>query len=134
MINEQRGFTLFESMLSLLILSMIISLGMAIFNITGQNNRSNENTEALMFIQELESKKHDFKLISVNETKLKLYSKTEEKTYWLGQYKNMLRFTPGHMPILSNVQYCHFKLNKGLIKIHLKVNQNSYQSEVYIGS
>ncbi|WP_057804295.1 competence type IV pilus minor pilin ComGF [Pediococcus stilesii] len=129
---KKRGFTLIEAVIALSILSMVVLLGsLSIETANGEMKRDYEN-KLETIVQDLESPKHGFKLVGLESDQLKLYSMVEEKTYYLGLYRNMLRYTPGHMPLMLEIAHVRFSKEGNLIKIEITVRNQKFDALVFI--
>lgn len=131
---RKSGFTLIESMLGLIVFSMIVSFALMATRISKKEMAKNYDDQVQAIVQDLESAKHGFKLIKVESDRLTLYSVVEEKTYYLSMYENhnMLRYTPGHMPLMLNVQRVWFRKESNLIRIEIMVNGKKIIEHVFI--
>lgn len=129
---KKRGFTLIEAVIALSILSMVVLLGsLSIETANGEMKRDYEN-KLETIVQDLESPKHGFKLVGLESDQLKLYSMVEEKTYHLSLYRNMLRYTPGHMPLMLEIMHVRFSKEGNLIKIEITVRNQKFDALVFI--
>ncbi|WP_283678653.1 competence type IV pilus minor pilin ComGF [Lentilactobacillus sp. Marseille-Q4993] len=114
---QSRGFVLIEA-----ILSLIIAVGAGIiitWTITVvTNQQSDGQINFFRYVNVIEDKKFSFRVVSVTNEAVKLYSPVTSKTYHLEKYKNMIRLTGetmGHVRLLSSVKDCRFSYKKGLI-------------------
>ena len=98
--NYKYGFTLAEAILALLIMVLMVNLTIMAVKATKHKAEADFEDKITEVVQDLESKRHDFRLKEVRPNRLILYSEAQKKRYELEYYsrKNMLRYTPGHMP------------------------------------
>ncbi len=107
--NYKYGFTLAEAILALLI--MVLMVNLTIMAVKATKHKADFEDKITEVVQDLESKRHDFRLKEVRPNRLILYSEAQKKRYELEYYsqKNMLRYTPGHMPLMPGVRAVSFK-------------------------
>ncbi|AEV95042.1 ComGF family competence protein [Pediococcus claussenii] len=101
-------------------------------NSTHRYLERDDSIDLVVLINELESERHSFTLKNCKRDSLVLFSGKENKDYILSSYKKMLRFTPGHMPLLLGVNSCWFEKEGKFIKIHLNHNGHNYNGKVYL--
>jgi hypothetical protein len=132
--NCKSAFTLMEAAVTLLVMAMIVNLATLTIKNTQQKAKADFEVKIERIIQDLESKKHDFRLVKVNPDSLILYSKVEKKRYHLSVYAghSMLRYTPGHMPLMLGVQKVFFHQYGNLIQIKIVANGKKSTSYVFI--
>ena len=132
--NYKRGFTLAEAILALLIMALIVNLTIMAVKTTRQKAEVDFEDKITEVVQDLEAKRHDFRLKEVRPNRLILYSETQKKRYELECYsrKNMLRYTPGHMPLITGVRSVSFKQVGNLIQIKIRVNGGSHSAYAFI--
>ncbi|MBF7103825.1 ComGF family competence protein [Pediococcus pentosaceus] len=131
---KKSGFTLMEAVLAMMIMFLIVNLAVLLIKSAQNKAQQSFDMKITEVVQDLESPKHVFELVEVRSDQLTLYSKTEEKRYYLGSYVNhdMLRYTPGHIPLVLGVQHVFFKKERNLIQIKLVSNGKKSISYVYI--
>mgnify|MGYP005984452477 FL=1 len=123
-----------EAVLALMLMFLIVNLAVLSIKNAQKKAKQDFDMKVAEVVQDLESSKHNFELIKVESDRLVLYSKVEKKRYYLGSYTNhdMLRYTPGHMPLILGVQHAYFKKNGNLVQIKLVSNGKKSLSYVFI--
>lgn len=132
--NYKYGFTLAEAILALLIMILIVNLTIMAVKATKHKAEADFEDKITEVVQDLESKRHDFRLKEVRPNRLILYSEVQKKRYELEYYsrKNMLRYTPGHMPLMPGVRAVSFKRVGNLVQIKMKVYGGNYSAYAFI--
>ncbi len=128
------GFTLLETLLAILILGIIFqifSFSTGFTKIPLQTQVNSQNWQIL--VNELESAKHRFRFQRGSATYAYLESLEENKVYKLAKYQDQLRFSPGYMPLITNVRAVDFNYNEPFLKLTIKFNNEEVKTdEVYI--
>ncbi|MDV7720110.1 prepilin-type N-terminal cleavage/methylation domain-containing protein [Pediococcus ethanolidurans] len=132
--KNKSGFTLMETLISLLVLGIIfqiISFSTRLMTIPVKQRVNSEDWQIL--INELESSKHQFRLKSNSHSYVYLNSLAENKIYKLEKYKDQLRFSPGYMPLISQINAVDFDYQEPFLKLQIKFNDGEVKKDdVYI--
>lgn len=133
--NDLNGFTLVESMLALLILSIILLLSNAVLKSTksiqveaGQDCQ----VEWHLFLNQFDYMRKDWKLTSIQTRKLLF--EDDKGTFELSAYKNQLRIKKngGYEPVLTRVQKTEFVPTKGGVTFKIKMEDGEeYRATFY---
>lgn len=108
---KQRGFTLIECILALLITSMVmLTIGWFLHSFEKSDHQSiDESAQWYLFLRELESPTHQFQLMGCGEHRIMLSSPVHVKYYNLDGnddhiYLTLLEHGGGYLPLLDHVQ------------------------------
>lgn len=126
------AFTLIETIVAFFLVSSMFLIVHPLVNNTHRYLKRDNSIDLIVLINELESERHRFTLKDCKRNSLILFSGKENKDYVLSTYKKMLRFTPGHMPLLLGVNSCWFEKDGKFIKIHLNHFGHDYSGRVYL--
>ncbi|WP_429970729.1 competence type IV pilus minor pilin ComGF [Fructilactobacillus sp. Tb1] len=107
-LNKQRnGFSLVETIFSLLIISIAVSMISLTFQQMRQNNiKTQQSSELFRYVDLIESNQFDFKIDKVEIERIKLYSQTENQYYIIEKYNNLIKMKAadgGYMPLILNI-------------------------------
>lgn len=131
--NNRDGFSLVESMLSLLLMAMAFAI-MTFTCDQIKNNRFNKaESSYYKFLDVLESDKYQFKVIEITkDNDVELMSKTDHKKYVLNQYRNMIRLRSengGHMPLILEVKKVRWNYKRHILQINVNTGGYHFKSK-----
>ncbi|TPR12728.1 prepilin-type N-terminal cleavage/methylation domain-containing protein [Apilactobacillus timberlakei] len=135
---NRRGFTVIESIMGLLMLSliaMLINTTTLYINNSDRHQRS-EIINYHVFLSTIESRKLNLRVVKTDDNNITLINPSNYKEYRIQTYKNMLRLSgnkSGHVPILENVASTYFSIHKNHLFIKLTfINHQEFESETSI--
>lgn len=124
--NNNRGFTLLESLISLFILSLLLLyITPFIKMMVSMDERAKNDTYVELQIGkiQLEREMSALAFVEVKNNKLVFLDDSGEhpEKYKFEHYKNMIRKTPGHQPIIMGVQTVRFAEVNQNIRMSIKM-------------
>lgn len=124
--NKNLGFTLLESLMSLFILSLLLLfITPFIKMMVSMDERAKNDTyvELQIGMIQLEKEMSSMTFIEVKNNKLVFLDDSGEnpEKYKFEHYKNMIRKTPGHQPIIMGVQTVKFSEVDQNIRMSIKM-------------
>ncbi|WP_105957220.1 ComGF family competence protein [Apilactobacillus quenuiae] len=135
---SRNGFTIIESIIGLLILSLLaILINTSFFYINDDDrHQKSETVNYHVFLSTIESKKLNLKVVRLGDNNITLTNPLINKEYRIQVYKNMLRLSGnknGHVPILEHVESTKFSIHKNHLFIKIMfTNQQKFESETSI--
>ncbi|WP_395318725.1 competence type IV pilus minor pilin ComGF [Fructilactobacillus frigidiflavus] len=131
-INKLRnGFSLVETIFSLLIISIAVSLIGFTFQQMRQNNLNQQQaSEIFRYLDLIESKQFAFKSVMIKNNQLYLYSQTEKKNYIVSRYKDQIKMKTadgGYMPLILHVETASWKIHQDQVISTIKLGDKNYE-------
>jgi competence protein ComGF len=127
--RRKRGFTMIESLLALVLISLIAVL-LSYGKYFNQKYHDNSDTISYYsFLQSIEQSKYQFSIKSLEKNVLRLYSSSQNKVYLLYKYRNNLVLTgaiSGYMPVLKSVKLFQVIALKKHVEIIVKFVNGQY--------
>lgn len=137
-IKNNRGFTLYETIFSLFILSIIIFIIPFILNFfTSPQTEKLHKKEVELFFINISREIHNAKNMYVNDGELIIVLQNNDKASY-EQYQNMIRRRvnkQGHEVLLQNIESVHFEIDEHLVtvSIHGKHNETYERNIALLG-
>ncbi|USS86784.1 competence type IV pilus minor pilin ComGF [Fructilactobacillus cliffordii] len=136
--SSRSGFTLIETIISL----GLISVGISLMLITVSLMRSDVKTQShslqfYRFVDVLESHHFNFKVDSCNTSSINLTSQMEQQHYYLVLAKQTLKLRTsqgGYMPLLMDVEKTDFKLQRQWLVIRVLMEGKWYEVHARLAS
>ncbi|MHA8110938.1 competence type IV pilus minor pilin ComGF [Lactobacillaceae bacterium Melli_B4] len=125
--DARRAFTIIESVISLVIVSMIVLLiAVVVRSIWQQQQDENESTNFHLYLRAIESSKYHFKYVDNADGRLKLTS--HNKTYLVALNSNGIRMTTdkgGYVPLLDHVVRVDWQYERSLLKTRVQMTSGN---------
>lgn len=131
-INKHRnGFSLVETIFSLLIISIAVSLiGFTFQQMRKNNLNQQQESEIFRYLDLIESKQFAFKSLMIKNNQLFLYSQTEQKSYIVSRYKDQIKMKTadgGYMPLILHVEDANWKIDQNHVISTIKLRGHTYE-------
>lgn len=131
-INKLRnGFSLVETIFSLLIISIAVSLiGFTFQQMRQKNLNQQQTSEIFRYLDLIESKQFAFKSVMIKNDQLYLYSQTEQTNYIVSRYKDQIKMKTaggGYMPLILHVETAHWRIQQDQVISTIKLGGKSYE-------
>ncbi|POH13336.1 hypothetical protein BGL41_04150 [Fructilactobacillus sanfranciscensis] len=131
-INKHRnGFSLVETIFSLLIISIAVSLiGFTFQQMRKNNLNQQQESEIFRYLDLIESKQFAFKSLMIKNNQLFLYSQTEQKSYIVSRYKDQIKMKTvdgGYMPLILHVEDANWKIDQNHVISAIKLRGHTYE-------
>lgn len=120
--KRKKGFTMIESLMSLIVISMIAIIVTYIPAIQKAKYSNDTLINYHLFLNTLESDNYRFTIKSAQNGNIKLYSKEKSKFYTIRKRNNIIYLrnisSKGYVPLLNNAD----KLDSKIVNKHLKIS------------
>lgn len=127
----KNGFTLMESLISLLIVSLVMHvllISVTNYQTIYSHHHNSKNIEWLQFLVLLEKELSYYTDIYAENDQLKMTKIEDENTMFLRLSSNQIYITPGYQPLLFEVQDWSIQTSEDILFIDLVFTNNAYYS------
>ncbi|MBG9984818.1 prepilin-type N-terminal cleavage/methylation domain-containing protein [Aerococcaceae bacterium DSM 111022] len=127
----KNGFTLMESLISLLIVSLVMHvllISVTNYQTIYSQHHNSKNIEWLQFLVLLEKELSYYTDIYAENDQLKMTKIEDENTMFLRLSSNQIYITPGYQPLLFEVQDWSIQTSEDILFIDLVFTNNAYYS------
>ncbi|WP_413627181.1 competence type IV pilus minor pilin ComGF [Fructilactobacillus vespulae] len=136
MIEKRQAFSLVETLVSLVIISLAISIMMITLNQINLYNKNNIDTNSLYrYIDLLESDQYNFEVLDVTNNKVKLYSTSKQRNYNLTIYKDVIRLATtdgGYMPLLNHAQSTKWMIKDDYLFSEITIGGKKIETKIHV--
>lgn len=136
LLTNKRGFTLYETIFSLFVLSILVVLIPFILSyFKHPHHEKLHHKEVELFFIQISREIHNAKLAYVNDGELIIILQNDDKASY-EHYQNMIRRRlnrQGHEVFLQNIQTVQFEVNEKLVTIKISgKNNQTYERNIAI--
>ncbi|MCT0151184.1 competence type IV pilus minor pilin ComGF [Fructilactobacillus fructivorans] len=134
-ISKRAGFSIIESIFSLLVISMAFGLIMLTTQLIRSEKWEDRDGIFYRYLDVIESPDYQFKVMNVERNSVKLKSKKENKEYIMEKYENMVRLRGvkgGHIPIILRVNHASWSTHHHVLTSRIKIDGVNYEAKSYL--
>lgn len=134
--NKRNGFSLVETIFSLIIISVAFSLISCTFwQIRKDNQQRNQIQQFYQYLDVLESDDFQFTVVKCENNNVELHSLKESKNYNLKKYKNVIKLSGengGYMPLIMNIKSAQWFLKNHELFSRVVIGEKQIEAKIKI--